>query len=140
MALAGRLARPGKRSSLPGDLDLAADENTVLIERTLRSGQTVHYRGHVVVLGDVNPGAEIAASGNVVVVGALRGVVHAGMEGDTQAFVLALSLQPTQLRIADHITRPPDGEPVQADGPEIARIKDGVVTIEAFGPGDRTGR
>ena len=134
MALPGRAARQRRRVCLPGDLDLVADENTVLIQRTLRSGQTVHYRGHVVVLGAVNPAAEIAASGNVVVVGALRGMVHAGMEGDANSFVLALALQPTQLRIADHITRPPDGE-VAPEGPEIARIKDGVVTIEAFWPG-----
>jgi len=139
--LAGRVVRQRKRNCLPGDLDLVADENTVLIQRTLRSGQTVHYRGHVVILGDVNPGAEIGASGNVVVVGALRGMVHAGMEGDQSAFVLALSLQPIQLRVADHITRPPDGETAQADCPEIARIKDGVVTIEAYWPGgDRQGK
>lgn len=135
--MAGRVTKHKKVDCLPGDLDFMADENTVLIERTLRSGQSVHYRGHVVILGDVNPGAIVAASGNVVVVGALRGMVHAGMEGDTSAFVMALLLQPTQLRVADHITRPPDGEPVQAECPEIARIRDGVVTIEAYWPGGK---
>lgn len=114
------------------DQEDLVDENTVLVQRTLRSGQTIRYNGNVVVLGDVNPGAEISAAGNVIVMGALRGVVHAGAGGDENAVVLAFRLQPTQLRISDHITRPPDNEAVEADYPEMARIRDGVVTIESF--------
>ena len=98
----------------------------------MRSGQAISYHGNVVILGDVNPGAEIAATGNVIVMGALRGVVHAGAGGDENAIVLAFKLQPTQLRISDHITRPPDNEIIETDHPEMARIRDGVVTIEAF--------
>lgn len=120
------------------DQDDLVDENTILVQRTLRSGQTIRYNGNVVVLGDVNPGAEISASGNVIVMGALRGLVHAGAGGDENAIVLAFKLQPTQLRISDHITRPPDNEAIETDHPEMARIRDGVVTIEAFQtPADR---
>jgi len=111
---------------------------TILIQRTLRSGQSIRFPGNVVVMGDVNPGAEIMAGGNIVVMGSLRGVVHAGATGNTKALVTAFRLQPTQLRIADHITRAPDGEnEVVPDQPEIARIKNGKVVIERYLPGEK---
>jgi septum site-determining protein MinC len=112
--------------------DTAGDENTILIKRTLRSGQRLRYDGNVVVMGDVNPGAEIVASGNIIVMGQLRGVVHAGATGNEKAIVMSFRLAPTQLRIANHITRPPDGDNTDSDRPEIASIKNGVVTIELF--------
>ncbi|MDA8234544.1 MAG: septum site-determining protein MinC [Clostridia bacterium] len=115
------------------------DEDTILVQRTLRSGQSVHYAGNVVVLGDVNPGAEIIASGNIIIMGALRGVAHAGVEGNEEAVVTAFRLQPTQLRIANHITRAPDGNYPGPDQPETARIKNGEVIIEAYQPaGERS--
>lgn len=109
-----------------------ADDNTILIKRTVRSGQCIQFDGNVVVMGDVNPGSEIIASGNIVVMGALRGVVHAGATGNEEATVSAFKLQPTQLRIANHITRAPDGDYPVPEHPEIARIKDGVVVIEIY--------
>ncbi|HHW44669.1 MAG TPA: septum site-determining protein MinC [Desulfotomaculum sp.] len=121
-----------RRLLFPLDSHGLIDDNTVLIQRTLRSGQRVHYDGNIVILGDVNPGAEVVASGNIIVMGAVRGVVHAGAGGDEEAMVLAFRLEPTQLRIAGHITRPPDGQNPEPDQPEVARIKNGVVTIEAF--------
>jgi len=114
-----------------GQEDLV-DEDTILVQRTLRSGQSIRYDGNVVVMGDINPGAEVVATGNVIVMGALRGVVHAGAGGNENAVVMAFRLQPTQLRIANHITRPPDNEPPESDHPEMARIVNGVVTIEAI--------
>jgi septum site-determining protein MinC len=84
----------------------------------------------VVILGDVNPGAEVVAGGNILVLGTLRGVAHAGRYGDTDTVISAYRLNPTQIRISDHITRPPDGEAFRAMLPEIARIKDGEVVIE----------
>jgi len=108
------------------------DDNTILIKRTVRSGQQIQYDGNIVVLGDVNPGSELIASGNIVVMGALRGVVHAGATGNEEASVAAFRLLPTQLRIANHITRAPDGDYLPPQQPEIARIKDGVVVIEAY--------
>ncbi len=120
---------------IPAGQDYSLDENAILVQRTLRSGQSIHYNGNVVILGDVNPGAEIVAAGNVIVMGALRGVVHAGAAGDESAIVMAFKLQPTQLRIANHITRSPDDEMTESKQPEVARIKDGVVTIEEFQAG-----
>lgn len=116
----------------PIELEELVDENTILVQRTLRSGQSICHDGNVVVLGDVNPGAEVVASGNIIVMGSLRGVVHAGARGDTDAMILAFRLRPTQLRIGNHITRPPEGESSDTDYPEMARIKNGVVTIETF--------
>ncbi|SHE53051.1 septum site-determining protein MinC [Desulforamulus putei] len=118
--------------SFPVELEGLVDENTVLVQRTLRSGQSIYHDGNVVILGDVNPGAEVVASGNIIVMGSLRGVVHAGAKGDTNAIILAFRLRPTQLRIGNHITRPPEDESSDPDYPELARIKNGVVTIETF--------
>jgi len=109
-----------------------ADDNTILIKRTVRSGQCIQFDGNVVIMGDVNPGSEIIASGNIIVMGALRGVVHAGATGNEMATVSAFKLQPTQLRIANHITRAPDGDYPVPEHPETARIKDGVVVIEMY--------
>ena len=104
----------------------------LFVERTLRSGKSVQFDGHVVVLGDVNPGAEIIATGNIVVLGSLRGVAHAGATGERNASVSAYHLAPTQLRIADLVTRAPDEEAV-GRGPEIARVKDDQLIVEAAG-------
>ena len=115
--------------------DSLSKKPTIMIQRTLRSGQNLHYDGNVVIMGDVNPGAEIVASGHVLVMGALRGLVHAGATGEEEATVTALTLTPTQLRIAAHITRPPDGNGADfVKLPEVARIKNDVVVIEEYQP------
>ncbi|HEY1728557.1 MAG TPA: septum site-determining protein MinC [Candidatus Baltobacteraceae bacterium] len=78
--------------------------SAVLYHRgTLRGGQSLANVGHIIVVGDVNPGAELVAGGDIVVFGALRGVAHAGAQGDRSARVYALVLEPTQLRIATTI-------------------------------------
>lgn len=104
----------------------------LFVERTLRSGKSVQFDGHVVVLGDVNPGAEIIATGNIAVFGSLRGVAHAGATGERNASVSAYHLAPTQLRIADLVARAPDEE-AGGRGPEIARIKNDQLIVEAAG-------
>lgn len=102
---------------------------------TVRSGQLISSEGNLVIIGDVNPGGEIVATGNIVIMGSLRGMVHAGADGNKEAVVAALSLQPTQLRIADVITRPPDTKDTkQGLIPEIAFVKDELVYIERFLP------
>ena len=82
-------------------------EGAILVRRTLRSGYSLQHSGHVVVIGDVNPGAEIIAGGDVIVWGHLRGMVHAGAEGNDDAVVCALDLAPTQLRIGGLIATTP---------------------------------
>lgn len=112
---------------LAQDMDLG-----VLVRRTLRSGQVVQYPGHVVVIGDVNPGAEIIAGGDIVVWGKLRGIVHAGATGDDGAVVCALSLAPLQLRIGNHIARAPEEREGLPQGPEMASIQDGEIVAEPW--------
>ncbi len=128
--LATRLPQPTPdRPTRPLGAPLPGDE-AVLAQRTLRSGHTIKYPGHVVVIGDVNPGAEIIAGGNVVVWGRLRGTVHAGAQGDESAVICALELSPTQLRIADTVSiAPPDKERPQ---PETARLIDGQIVAERW--------
>lgn len=102
---------------------------------TVRSGQLVSFDGNLVVIGDVNPGGEVCATGHVVVMGSLRGIVHAGANGNKEALVVALNLQPTQLRIADVITRPPDEKEMGGQFfPELAYIKGDTVYIERYLP------
>ena len=98
---------------------------------TLRSGQNIHSDAHLIILGDVNPGAEVSAAGNVIVLGALRGFAHAGTAGDRGASVSALILNPTQIRIADIITRSPD-ETAEMHQPEIAYIKHDRIYIDSI--------
>jgi len=104
--------------------------NTTLIYRSLRSGQKYRSDGNMVVLGDINPGAEVIAGGNILVMGALKGIAHAGAYGDESAVIAAYRLNPIQLRIANHITRPPDGENIVVNTPELAKIRAGKVVIE----------
>ncbi len=119
----------------------AKDVPTMLVDGVLRSGQSINFEGNVVVLGDVNPGAQVTAGGNVIVMGVLRGTVHAGAAGNEQAVIVAFRLRPTQLRIANYIARSPDGEDFNPNQPEIARVRDGTVVIEAFPPGgERQGK
>lgn len=107
------------------------EADTILISRHLRSGQRFFSHGNIVVRGDVNPGAELIAGGDILVMGWLRGMVHAGAFGNEDAVIAALRFNPVQLRIARHITRPPDGEEENCSLlPELARIKDGKVVIE----------
>jgi septum site-determining protein MinC len=107
-----------------------AGEQAAFVQRTMRSGNSIQHPGHVVVLGDVNPGAEIIAGGNVIVWGHLRGVVHAGAAGDESAVVCALDLAPAQLRIAGQIALSPERK---GDAkPEIARIRDGQLVAEPW--------
>lgn len=103
---------------------------------TVRSGQLITFDGNLVVLGDVNPGAVIEATGNIIVMGLLRGVVHAGSDGNKDAIVAALGLNPTQLRIGDIITRPPDdGKGIGTNLiPELAYVKDDKMFVDRFLP------
>ncbi len=106
-------------------------KETVLIRRTLRSGQRIKYPTNIVILGDVNPGAEVIAGGDVIVLGSLRGVVHAGADGSIDnAQVVALKLDPTQLRINNIISRPPEHENKNNIKPERAFIKDSNIIVE----------
>lgn len=107
------------------------------LKQTLRSGQAISHKGHLVIVGDVNPGAEIMAEGDITVWGALRGMAHAGVGGNIQAEIRALKFEPIQLRIAHAIARSPDklkNAALNSSGPETARIIDGKIRISAIDP------
>lgn len=97
----------------------------------IRSGQIINFAGSVVIMGDVNPGGEIIADGNIMVVGTLKGLVHAGCKGRTDVFVAALRLIPVQLRIADIITYFPEEElKTKTKIPEYAHLRDNKICVE----------
>jgi septum site-determining protein MinC len=122
LGLATRISRPRPEEARQFSVDDLGEETAMFLSRTLRSGTRIEFAGHVVVLGDVNPGAEIIAEGNVVIWGRLRGMVHAGAKGNRTAVICALDLSPMQLRIADEVSASlkPQGHP----SPEMARINE----------------
>jgi septum site-determining protein MinC len=132
LGLATRINKPRPERTTHTIETALTGEEAVLVRRTLRSGFSLQYFGHVVVIGDANPGSEIVAGGDVVVWGRLRGMVHAGAEGNMDAVVCAMDLAPTQLRIADRIATTPKrkGKPQ----PEVARIVDGQVVAVPWQP------
>jgi len=105
------------------------------IKGTMRSGNHVRFEGDILVYGDVNPGAQLIATGNISVLGALKGMAHAGAGGNEDAFILALHLRPTQLRIGRKIAVPPDRD--QTALPERARVDGDQIVIEPFGSSRR---
>jgi len=135
LALAEHQGRKAALASRRWARGPAADpENQAMLHRkTLRSGQSIDFEGNVVILGDVNPGAEVEAAGDVVVMGTIRGVVHAGVGGRRESVVLALRLEPTQLRIADRALGDARRKQAEGKGPEMARLKDGVIEIVPYG-------
>lgn len=134
-ATATRTARAyGLRTRLPGKVAKSQkpadpDYNGLFLQRTLRSGQRIQSPGHVILLGDVNPGAEVIAGGNIIIWGRARGLVHAGALGDETCVVCALELMPSQLRIAGRISRAPEDQESRPQ-PEMAKISnDTIVAI-----------
>ena len=117
-----------KRRSDSGD-------DTLIVRQTCRSGTTVTSAGSIVIIGNVNPGAEVIAQQDIIVVGILRGNAHAGAGGNTSAIIMALALEPKQLRIASHLGLPPaSDEPVNRSKytPEVAYVDDKQIVIEPY--------
>ncbi len=108
-------------------------DGALYLRRGMRGGQKQVFHGDVLLVGDVNQGAEIIAGGDVVVVGTLRGVVHAGYPDNRAAAVVALNLMPLQLRIGPLIAIPEDGQNHRGTlRTEVARIFDDEIVIEPY--------
>ncbi len=123
----------------PGRVTLVSkdyfDAKSVFISHTLRSGQRVECAGDIVVLGDVNDGAEVIAGGSIAVMGTLRGLAHAGATGRADVVVAANMLAPKQLRISGKVAVfPPDAG---GEGPKIAEYKQGSIVLRALKPQNR---
>lgn len=132
-----------RRADLPPDTPVAGSSQsptlhvvesppaTLYHAGTVRGGQALHHVGNILVVGDVNPGAELIATGDIVVFGRLGGVAHAGAQGDERARVYALDLDATQLRIATCIATD-DRPPAIPARPEVALVRDARIAIVAF--------
>lgn len=110
--------------------------NTLYLRQTLRSGKTIRFNGNIVIIGDVHAGSEITAGGDIVVWGELRGIAHAGAQGNYKSEIRAMKIEALQLRIADYIARRPDRVYYHKDGaesyelsPEVARVADAEIKI-----------
>ncbi len=126
------------------------DRRVLALRHTLRSGKIVRFSGDVVVFGDINPGAQVVADGDIVVLGRLKGLAHAGRRGDTTAIVVGLDMQAGQVRIGDTIAFPSPVEPPSSSSrlaailrrqphlpqrsvsPSVARVVDGEIRIEDY--------
>lgn len=113
------------------DLEVAKQQASMqVIYKTIRSGQVIQCVGNILVVGDVNPGSYVQATGNIYVMGALRGMVHAGCDGDEEAIIAATSLKPTQIRIANVVSRPPDEWENEEYEMEFAFIHEGQIMVD----------
>lgn len=133
LGLATRISKPRPEEQRQF-ADTITDDTALFVNKTVRSGTRIEFPGHIVIVGDVNPGAEIVAEGNVVVWGRVRGMIHAGSKGDRSAFICALDLSANQLRIADEVsaTLKPQKDP----RPEIASINsEGRLQAELWNTG-----
>lgn len=134
LGLATRISRPRPEELRTFAVDDLGEGTALFLGRTLRSGTRIEFAGHVVVLGDVNPGAEIVAQGNVIIWGRLRGMVHAGSKGNREAVICALDFSPMQLRIADEASAAMERQ--TQSKPQIARINEsGNLQAENWSPG-----
>jgi septum site-determining protein MinC len=104
-----------------------APPGTLYHAATLRGGQSLHHTGNIVVVGDVNPGAELIATGDILVFGRLAGVAHAGAYGDEGARIYAVDLAATQLRIATFIAA--DESTNARPAPQAAVARDGHIVL-----------
>jgi septum site-determining protein MinC len=93
-------------------LKMKAEIEIVTVARIIRSGQVVEVSGDLLLIGDVNPGGTVIAGGNIYILGALKGIAHAGFHGNDQAVITASVMKPAQLRISDCFNRAPDHYPV----------------------------
>ncbi|UFJ39052.1 septum site-determining protein MinC [Brevibacillus humidisoli] len=106
------------------------EKSKFMIEtRTIRSGQVLEFDGDILLLGDVNPGGTVRSTGNIYVMGALRGVAHAGANGDDATVIASASLEPTQLRIAEVISRPGEEWADKQGSAEFAYVEDGKMMV-----------
>jgi septum site-determining protein MinC len=136
LGLATRISKP-RPEETRHVLEAVSSDTALFIARTIRSGTRIEYPGHIVIVGDVNPGAEIVAEGNVIVWGRVRGMIHAGAKGDRSAFICALDLSANQLRIADEASAML--KPQKDPKPEIASINsEGRLQAELWHIGEST--
>jgi septum site-determining protein MinC len=109
------------QASLNSESKTIALADALYLAMTVRSGVEIRHPGTVIIVGDINPGGMVVADGDILVWGRLRGIAHAGAKGNRECQIMALQMEPTQLRIADAVARAPEKSPLQFT-PEVAHI------------------
>ncbi len=105
--------------------------DALYLQMTVRSGVEIRHPGTVVILGDINPSGIVIADGDILIWGRLRGVAHAGAGGNRESLIMALQMEPTQLRIADAVARSPE-KALTSFFPEVAHItSEGIRIVKA---------
>lgn len=126
----GNLLVQSVESDSPPEPEGGNPHNLKVHTGIIRSGQTLEHNGNLLLMGDVNPGGTLLCTGDIYVLGALRGLAHAGMNGREESIIAASLMRPTQLRIGEVISRPPD-EWMSGDAAmEFAYLSEGVMKID----------
>ncbi|WP_159790676.1 septum site-determining protein MinC [Sodalinema gerasimenkoae] len=122
--------QPSREESLHNSPDTAPEAlaEPLYLTNTVRSGTEIRHPGTVVLVGDVNPGGAVIASGDILVWGRLRGIAHAGAAGNSQCLIMALQMDPTQIRIANAVARAPSDKLVEYY-PEVAYVANRGIRI-----------
>lgn len=126
-------------------IDTSELPETLYVEANLRSGQLIRYPGNVFIMGDINPSAEVIAAGDIVVWGALRGIAHAGANGNTNAKIVAMDISAGQIRIANQVRdigkaekqkkglfQQKDKGKGDSRTPELVKIENGEIIVTRF--------
>ncbi|MEJ5348917.1 MAG: septum site-determining protein MinC [Desulfosoma sp.] len=107
-------------------------EAPLVVRQTCRSGTRIESPAELIILGDVNPGAEILAARDIIVFGTLRGIAHAGIYGDRSAKIWGLHIEPQQLRIADVVAVPPRERTIKPKRYEVAEIQGDRIQVTRY--------
>ncbi len=110
-------------------------DGDVIIMKDMKSGSQVNSTSNVVVMGNVDPGAKVVANGNIIVMGQVKGFIHAGADGNENAYVVASDFKPKVLKIANNFAEAPEDDSYEEEkqsGPEIAFISDGRMVVESY--------
>jgi len=126
-------SKTGKERTRKRDMDHSWDEqqtDVLLLSGRVRSGQKVNTRNHLVILGDVNPGAEVLAGGDILILGSLLGTAIAGQPDNEDSIVLALDFRPTQIQIGSYVAAGPPSSPGKMI--EFAHVEKGRIVVEKY--------
>lgn len=122
---------PEPKKEYPVEEYFPTQAQGLMMTGTLRNGQRVQCEGDLVVIGDVNPGAELIAGGSIIVFGKLRGLAHAGAYGKRDALIVTNALLANQIRICGKISVIPTGRKIE--GPEKAELNGDKIVIHTIG-------
>ena len=117
--------------SIEDEANLSGNSNYVkVVTGTIRSGQVYQFDESILFIGDVNPGGNLFSTGDIYILGSLRGVAHAGMNGNLESIIAASIMEPTQLRIGHIISYPLERRPENRSKQEYAYIEEDQITID----------